>query len=173
MIKERIVEKLEITLQVLFLLWCIVLPLSTAGMQIFLGLVIGMSIMLSIVKRHSPINYHPFLIFIAVYVLTDLISAFNADNWKQSLDAVFSNDWIIIAVPFLISLPITPLWRKRSFKALMITASLVGLFGIVQFFVGINSQLFNILKTNVNILLPDCSADFNIFILLETSEKLR
>lgn len=136
MSKMQLENKLEITLQVLFLLWCIIIPLSTAGMQIFLGLVIGASILLSIIRRKSPVLYHPIYIFIAAYVLSDLISAFNSGNWSESLNAVFSNDWIIIAVPFLISLPINSLWRKRSFKALIITATIAGIYGVVQFFTG-------------------------------------
>lgn len=136
--KERIEEKLKLIIQVLFLLWCVVLPLSMAGMQIFLGLLLVAWITLAIIRHESPIKIHPFYFFIIAYIASELISVLNSVNWKQSLNAAFSNDWVLIAVPLLISLPITPVWRKRAFKALMISACVVGLIGIIQFFTGIN-----------------------------------
>ena len=134
--RNKLIYSLDLTLQILFLLWAIIIPWSTAGMQIFLGLLITTLIVLSILNHNSPIKYHPFYIFLFVYLLSNVISAFNSSNWLAALNASFSNDWTILAIPFLISLPIKPLWRKRAFIGLMFSASLVGVIGIIQALTG-------------------------------------
>ena len=136
--KGRITKILELTLQILFFLWCLVLPWSTAGMQIMLGLLILDSVILSIINKRSPVNFHPFYIFIAAYFVSDLISILHSENASQSFNAAFSNDWVLITVPFIVSLAITPLWRKRSFRVLLFSASIVGLVGIIQAFIGVD-----------------------------------
>jgi len=138
MLKERMKKILEQTLQILFFLWCIVLPWSTAGMQIMLGLLIFVSIILSIINKRSPVHFHPFYFFIAAYFVSDLISILHSESASQSFNAAFSNDWVLILVPFVVSLAITPLWRKRSFRVLLLSASVVGLVGIIQAFVGVD-----------------------------------
>lgn len=134
--RNKLIYSLDLTLQILFLLWAIIIPWSTAGMQIFLGLLIATLIGISILNHNSPIKYHPFYIIILVYLLSNLVSALNSSDWLASLNASFANDWTILAIPFLISLPIKPIWRKRAFVGLMFSACLVGVIGIIQSLTG-------------------------------------
>lgn len=136
--KEIINNRLTVLLQYIFLLWCIVLPWSTAAMQITMLSLVLISILKSVISWKPPIKYHHFYFFLAAYLSTDVISAFLSVNWKSSLLNAFQNDWVIFAVPFLISLPVSPEWRKRAFKGLIISAAVVGIFAVFQFFNGVD-----------------------------------
>jgi O-antigen ligase len=138
LLKEKFIKQTDKTLQVMFVFWCLILPWSMAGMQIALGAVILLSILLSVFNHRSPFIYHPFYIFLGIYLLTDLISAGRTDDVTHSLNSVFQNDWVILTIPFLVSLPLKALWRKKGFRVLLLSAAVAGLYGIFQFFSGVD-----------------------------------
>ena len=138
MLKGRLITQVDKTLQIMFVLWCLILPWSMAGMQIALAAIIVFSILLSLLKHRSPFIYHPFYIFLGLYLLTDLISALRSDNLAHSLNSAFHNDWVILTIPFLVSAPISALWRKQGFRVLLLSAAVAGLYGIIQFFIGVD-----------------------------------
>jgi O-antigen ligase len=131
-------NKQVIILEAIFILWCLVLPWTTAGMQIVMVALMVLNIIFSAMNGQSPVKYHRFYLYAAVYLVTELISAFNSAHIKTSLIAVFNNDWVVLVVPFLVSLPIRAIWRKRAFQVLLLSVTLAGVYGIVQFFYGVD-----------------------------------
>jgi O-antigen ligase len=131
-------SKLENTLQILFFLWAVIIPFSTAGMQIVMGLLILVSTIFYVVIKTHPFKYHVFYFFLLAFWISHLISSVVAGTFTESISAAFSNDWTIFAIPFLISLPITPVWRKNAFIGLLVSASIVGIIGIIQSITGVD-----------------------------------
>jgi len=136
--KSTTIEFLGKTVQVLFFLWAVIIPFSTAGMQILMGLLILSSIIFYLSQKKLPFKYHPFYFIILAYVLSHLISSMLSQNFSKSLFAVFSNDWTLLTVPFLISLPITSEWRKKAFVGLLFSAAIVGVIGVIQSVTGVD-----------------------------------
>jgi O-antigen ligase len=134
---ENLQHKFEFVLGSLFIFLCAVLPWSIAGMQIAIIALLFLSSAFSLITKTSPIKYHPFYLFIGFYLLANLITLCIVDDFNDSLNAAFHNDWVIITIPFIISLPISAIWRKRAIKILIVSASVAGIYGIVQFFLGV------------------------------------
>jgi O-antigen ligase len=121
----------------LFMLWAIILPWSLAGMQIIMVLLVLTSIVINISRGHSPIIYHPFYIFIGLYLFMNLITILSTDNKYIALRSAFNNDWVILCVPFIASIYLPEKWKKNVLIALIISATISGLYGIIQFFDGV------------------------------------
>ena len=120
----------------LFLLWAIILPWSLAGMQIIMVLLVLSSIVLNLSRGCSPIKFHPFYIFIGLYLLSGIITIIAAENSSNALISAFNNDWVIVCVPFIASIYLPDKWKKKILIALLISATISGLYGMVQFFDG-------------------------------------
>ncbi|RKY94562.1 MAG: hypothetical protein DRQ01_02080, partial [Ignavibacteriae bacterium] len=134
---ENLQHKFEFVLGSLFIFLCAVLPWSLVGMQIALILLLVLSLIFSLITKTSPIKYHPFYLFIGFYLLAHLITLLIVDDFNDPLNAAFNNDWVIITIPFIISLSISAKWRNRALKTLIVSASVAGIYGIVQFFLGV------------------------------------
>ena len=134
---ENLQHKFEFVLGSLFIFLCAVLPWSLAGMQIALISLLVLSSIFSLITKTSPIKYHPFYLFIGIYLLAHLITLLVVDDFNDSLNAAFNNDWVIITIPFIMSLSISTKGRTRALKTLIVSASVAGIYGIVQFFLGV------------------------------------
>jgi len=134
---ENLQHKFEFVLGSVFILLCAVVPWSLAGMQIALVALLVLSSIFCLATKTSPINYHPFYLFVGFYLLAHLITLLGVDDFNNSLNAAFHNDWVIFTIPFIISLPISTIWRKRALKILIVSASVAGIYGIIQFFLGV------------------------------------
>jgi O-antigen ligase len=118
------------------MLWAIILPWSLAGMQIIMGLLVLTTIVINITHRRSPIIYHPIYIFFGLYLFMGLITVLTTDNMYIALRSAFNNDWVILCVPFIASIYLPDKWKKYVLITLLISATIAGLYGIVQFFDG-------------------------------------
>jgi len=134
----RIKANPDLILSVLYLLWCLVLPWSVAAMQIMLGLLIITLIALSVWRKRSPVQFHRIYFFIGLYLLVNLITLLLSSDRPKTFKGILSTEWIILAVPFIISLPVPARWRKYSFRVLLFSAALAGVYGIIQFFTGVD-----------------------------------
>jgi O-antigen ligase len=136
--KQNFIYTLDKIIQITFLLWALVIPWSTAGMQILLGFLILFYLVYSIIKKENPIKFHPFLFFLTGYVIILFFSSLLSENLSNSLFAAFQNDWTILFIPFLISIPVKSEWRKKTFYGIIVSAGLVGIIGIIQTFSGVD-----------------------------------
>ncbi len=122
----------------LLVLFCAILPWSLAGMQIAAGLVVVSSIVYHIRRKIFPITYHPFYIFLVIYLFSQLIAAFASPDYRISLPSFLDTDWFIFLFPFLISLPVNKKWRIIALRTLFASSALVAIYGIIQFFIGVD-----------------------------------
>jgi len=114
----------------------VILPWSLAGMQIIMVLLVLTSIVINLSRGSSPIKYHPFYIFIGLYLASGIITILTAENSSIALISAFNNDWVILCVPFIASIYLPEKWKKNVLIALLISSTISGLYGIVQFFDG-------------------------------------
>ena len=119
------------------ILFCLVLPWSLAAMQIAAVLVVVGSVIHSVRQKQSPVKWHPFYLFLGIYLVTQILAAVQSPKPIGSLVSVWNNDWFILLVPFLASLAISDKWQKVALDALLISAAIVGVYGIFQFLTGI------------------------------------
>jgi O-antigen ligase len=122
----------------IFLLWCLILPWSLAAMQIVLVLLTFSAIIIGILERRSPIKYHPFYLFILLYFLAHFLTLMTVDNFKSSLTAVIDNDWVLLTLPFIVSIPMKSEWRRRGIQILLFSTVITGFYAIIQFFLGVD-----------------------------------
>jgi len=122
---------------IFFLLFCLIAPWSIAGMQISLFLIVVFSIIEGIRNKKSPITWHPFYIFPAIYILSVMMSSILSADISMSIKAAFNNDWYLLILPFIASINIDEKTKRNAFLILIISASIVGLYGIIQFFDGV------------------------------------
>jgi O-antigen ligase len=99
-------------------------------------LLVFTSIVINISRGSSPIVFHPFYIFIGLYLFAGMITILTADNIFIALRSAFNNDWVILCVPFIASIYLPDKWKKNVLIALLISATISGLYGIIQFFEG-------------------------------------
>jgi putative inorganic carbon (HCO3(-)) transporter len=135
---DKRIRFLEKSLAVLFVVWSVILFWSLAGMQIVLGLIVFDSLLLKLVSNEKPIKFHPFYIWCGIYVLINLFISALSQNVVRSLISFMDNDWVIFTVPFIVSLNLSARWRKIVFQALLVSAVLAALYGIFQFFSGLD-----------------------------------
>jgi O-antigen ligase len=124
-------------ISVFFLLFCLVAPWSIAAMQILLLLIVVVSIFEAIINKRSPITWHPFFIFPAIYAISLILSSILSADIVTSLKAAFNNDWYLLILPFIASINIDDKSRKNAFILLIVSATIAGIYGIIQFFDGI------------------------------------
>ena len=122
---------------ILFSAWCIVLPWSIAGMQLLAGALVIVSMGFAIRYKQMPLHFNQFFIFSGLYILSLIITILAVPNSYHVLRSTFNNDWMLILVPFLIFLNVSAEWRRRAIYALLVSSSVAGLYGIIQFFTGI------------------------------------
>ena len=120
----------------LFVVWCIFLPWSLAVMQIAAVLIFVTSISFAILNKRNPIKWHRFYVFLLLYLLSHLITICTVSNPSKAMSAALSNDWMLLLVPIIGSLDLTPRWRKISLYVLLISSGMAGVYGIIQFFTG-------------------------------------
>jgi len=125
-------------LAVLFVVWAVILFWSLAGMQIVLGLIVFTVLMYSLLAHEKVIKYHPFYLWCGLYLLINLIVLIQSPEKIRSLLDFVNNDWVILSIPFIVTLNLSASWRKKVFQALLISASLAAIYGIFQFFVGLD-----------------------------------
>jgi O-antigen ligase len=94
------------------------------------------TIVINITHGRSPIKYHPIYIFGGLYLFMGLITVLTTDNMYIALRSAFNNDWVILCVPFIASIYLPEKWKKYVLIALLISGTISGLYGIVQFFDG-------------------------------------
>lgn len=121
---------------IFFLLFCLIAPWSIAGMQIALILIVIFSVFNAIKKKKSPIIWHPFYIFPIIYIFSVTISVLFSADAGNSVKAAFNNDWYLLILPFIASINIDNKTKKNAFIIFIISATIVGFYGIVQFFDG-------------------------------------
>jgi O-antigen ligase len=120
-----------------YLLLCLLMPWTVVGMQIAFGLLISLFLFKLIFDAKTKINFHPFYYCILLYLIANIITLLLNHDSYASLKSFIKNDWIVLFIPFLISIPISASIRKRGFEILLISAAVVGIYGMMQYFVGI------------------------------------
>jgi hypothetical protein len=110
----------------LFMLWATILPWSLAGMQIIMVLLVLTSIVINISRGCSPLIYHPFYLFVGLYLFMGMITILTTDNMYLALRSAFNNDWVILCVPFIASIYLPEKWKKY---VLIATGPIFSLFG--------------------------------------------
>ncbi len=129
---------LERILIVIIILWSIILSWSLAGMQVMLGLVIVSYLIVCLLQHKHPIQFHAFYIVSGIYIIFNLIILISSADPVKSIISFINNDWVIFTIPFIVSLNLSGRWRKIVFQAVLVSALLAALYGIFQFFSGLD-----------------------------------
>jgi len=66
-----------------------------------------------------------------------MMSSILSADISMSIKAAFNNDWYLLILPFIASINIDEKTKRNAFLILIISASIVGLYGIIQFFDGV------------------------------------
>ena len=122
---------------VFFILFCLVAPWSVAAMQITLFLIVFFLVIKAIKNKKSPIDWHTFYIYPIIYVIALTFSVLLSADILVSTKAAINNDWYLFILPFIASAYINDKARKQAFIVLIISATIVGVYGIIQFFGGV------------------------------------
>jgi len=125
-------------LNYLFIALFAVIPWSLALMQIFLGLICVYLLIAAAVNRKNYFRYHRFYLLPLVFLIMQFVAALLSENIPISINNFIHTFWVILTIPFAASLPLRPLTRQNAINALIISASLLGLYAVIQFFTGIN-----------------------------------
>ncbi len=120
----------------MLILWAFVLPWSIAAMQIVMGFVVISSIIVALSDQRSPLKYHLYYLFPLLYLLSGLVSVMRTADKVYSFGSMFHTDWVILLVPFLASMIIPDQQKKTAIRVLLISATISGIYGIIQFFDG-------------------------------------
>jgi O-antigen ligase len=121
------------TLILLFLL----IPWSLAGMQIALALFSVMTIGVLFFRRKKPHLNFLFFKLLAVYLAARLISALFAPEPFSSFKAILDTEWVIFTIPLLFSIDFSEKKQRIALQTLIFSAALVGIYGCIQFFYGL------------------------------------
>lgn len=132
-----VLESKKLILSVSYLLFCLVAPWSIAAMQISLFLTVFLVIFFAIFEKKSPVKFHIFYIFPLIYLVFVFISVALSFDSYSSFVSVIENEWYLLILPFIISLPISSEWRKKAFYVLIFSSTIAGIYGIIQFFGGV------------------------------------
>jgi O-antigen ligase len=130
------IENLD-SVSVFFILFCLVAPWSVAAMQIILFLIVLFSISKAIKNKKSPIAWHTFYVFPIIYIISLTISVLLSADISVSIKSAINNDWYLLILPFIASANISDKARKQAFIILIVSATIAGIYGIVQFFDGV------------------------------------
>ena len=115
-----------------------VIPWSLALMQIFLGLICMYLLFASAAGRKNLLLYHRFFLLPFVFLLLQFVAAVFSDNIPVSINNLINTFWVILTLPFVASLPLQAGDRMRAFQILIVSSAIVGLYGVIQFFTGLN-----------------------------------
>ena len=112
------------------------MPWSLAAMQIFAIIAVIISIYYAYRIKKTPIIFNKFYILIIVYICFQLLSGLISSKPSYSLMRIFHNDWFLIVLLFLASMYITIDDQRKILIVLILSSTMVGLYGISQFFTG-------------------------------------
>ena len=124
-------------LAIQFALLCLVIPWSLAGMQIMIGIICLTFIIVSLINKTNYLKYHPLYILFSVFLLSLVLSALISSDTETGLQNIFHTNWIMLSLPIIASLPLSADDRNRALKILVFSAATVGIYGIFQFFTGL------------------------------------
>lgn len=122
----------------LFSLWALALPWSLAAMQIALGLLAAYGLFAAIRRGRLREYRHPFFIMLGIYLLIQILSALFSAAPLQSLQAFLNTDWPAFTIPLLATLALSAGERMKVVQALLFSASAVSVYGLFQFFSGVD-----------------------------------
>lgn len=131
-------KKLLLPLNYLFIALFAVIPWSLALMQILLGAVCAYILLVSVISRKNYFRFHYFYILPTVFILSQVVAALCSEQVDTSLHNLIHTYWVILTIPFVASLPLRPADRLNAVNALILSSAVAALYGIVQFFTGIN-----------------------------------
>jgi O-antigen ligase len=119
------------------LLFAITLPWSLAAMQISLLLIV-IFVSLELFRREIRFDLTGRLWFFStIYVGLYLLAAVWSPAPLKALKSIVQNEWILLTLPFLFLALKNAASRKSVVIAFIVSASLAGVYGIIQFFDGV------------------------------------
>ena len=131
-------QKLQSILFISLALFCALLPWSLAGMQLALALTFVTTLAM-MVRRKSISNFkHPFFIFLAIYTVFRILSAVLGPDPKFSLATLLHTDWLVLTIPIFISSVFWSDKLEKNLHLLIFSATIVAIYGIFQFFSGLD-----------------------------------
>jgi len=136
MIKHFNLNNPSKVLTLLFMLWALVIPWSLAAMQIALGLVFAWAVFMAV--KYRRLRFHPFFIFLGMYLLTQILAAFFSTQPGNALMAFINTEWAIFTIPVIAAVALSVQDRRKIMNALLLSFSLVAVYAIFQFFSGID-----------------------------------
>jgi putative inorganic carbon (HCO3(-)) transporter len=131
-------KKLLRPLNYLFVALFAVIPWSLALMQILLGAVCAYILVISIMTRKNYFRFHYFYLLPAVFILSQITAALCSEHVDISLRNLIHTYWVILTIPFVASLPLRSSDRLNAVNTLILSSAIAGLYGIFQFFTGVN-----------------------------------
>ncbi len=129
---------LNLLLYSFFILLCITLPWSLAAMQITLVITSLLTIFILITEKRRLPLCHPFFLILGVYAGLRVLSAVLSPEPSLSFNALYHTDWVILPVVFLAAAPLSEKQKLNALNGLLISAGVVGIYGIYQFAVGLD-----------------------------------
>ena len=112
------------------------MPWSLALMQIALGLML-LSGYATIIQNKQPLRPNAFLLLLGLYLLIRFITIYFSPDPARSFRAVYKQDWTLLMLPLLATIEIDSRTIRNAIQTLLISATLVGVYGIVQMFLGV------------------------------------
>jgi putative inorganic carbon (HCO3(-)) transporter len=125
-------------LPILYILLCTVLPWSLAAMQIMLILVCIYFLALALILRKNLFVKNYFYIFPFAYLFSLFTASAFSINPSVAFDNIFRTYWPVMCFPIIASLPLSQKERGAGLHALIISSTVVGLYGIFQSLTGSN-----------------------------------
>lgn len=112
------------------------MPWSLALMQIALGLVLATGYF-SLIRNKRPVQLNTFLLLLGGYLLLRFISIYFSPDPARSFRAVYKQDWTLPLLPLMATIELDSRTIRNSLQTLLISATLVGVYGIIQMFLGV------------------------------------
>jgi len=112
------------------------MPWSLALMQIALGLMllIGYAIL---IRNKQPLHINTFLILLGAYLIIRFITIYFSPDPARSFRAVYKQDWTLLLLPLFATIKLDSRTIRNALQTLLISATLVGIYGILQMFLGV------------------------------------
>lgn len=121
-----------------WILLALVLPWSLALMQIALGLVCLGGAALLIFDKNSKKFRPQIAVFIGLYLAVRLLSAFFSPQPLRSITSIIQNDWVAMVILIPMTATLSSKTLRKVIHVLIFSASLAAVYGIVQWFSGID-----------------------------------
>lgn len=112
------------------------MPWSLALMQIALGMVLATGYYM-IIRNKQPLRINTFLLLLGGYLLLRFVSIYFSPDPARSFRAVYKQDWTLLLLPLLATIELDSRTIRKSLQTLLISATLVGIYGIIQMFLGV------------------------------------